>query len=282
MRTTSNPHGSRRRPPKGGKKINSAEGLNGSQSTTIQKVVRVMQALLTSNESLPLSGLADRLEMPKPTVHRLLRQLEDVGVVRRDLSGKDYSVGPTFLTLAVDALSVRARQPPIRWIMRKLVDHIGESCNLGILQDHEIVYLERVECDWPLRLQLHAGSRVPIHCTASGKLFLAKMSVKSRSTFLNGLQLKRFTDRTITNADSLEQECATIRTVAYSINNEEYHLGLIGLAVPVLRRDGTVVASLAVHAPSFRMSVDIAKTYVPLLRSAAAEIAIEAGVAGDK
>ena len=249
-------------------------------STTIQKVFRLMEVLLSAVEPQPLMDLADQLETPKPTVHRLLSQLEAIGIVQRDLSRKDYTVGPKWLHLSVEALRVRARQPPVRSIIRKLVDQIGESCNLGVLQDDGVVYLERVECDWPLRMQLEAGSRVPIHCTASGKLLLAHTNARMRKAILKATQLKRFTTNTITDPDQLEQECETVRKTGISVNREEYHLGLIGVAVPVFRHNSTVVAALAVHAPSFRMSVDVALSHVSLLRKAAAEIAIEGGLLG--
>lgn len=246
--------------------------------TAIQKAVRLMQVMLASDQPQPLTELADQLALPKPSVHRLISQLEEVGMIQRDFSGRGYTVGPTWLRLAVDALAVRARQPPVRAIMRRLVDTVQESCNLSILQEHEVLYIERVECDWPLRMQLHAGSRVPAHCTASGKLLLAFMSARNRRKLIGGLHLKRYTGSTITDADSLEAECKAIRERGISINNQEYHLGLIGVAVPVLRQDGTVVAALAIHAPSFRMSVETALSQVTLLKQAAAEIADESGL----
>lgn len=248
-----------------------------TRTTAIQKAVRLLQAISTSEEPQQLVHLAEQLDMPKPSVHRLLAQLEEVGMVGRDLGGRGYTVGATFLRLAIDAMTVRARQPVIRGIMRKLVDRVRESCNLGMLQDHEVIYIERVECDWPLRMQLQAGSRVPLHCTASGKMFLAQMSPGTRQRLLAGLALHRFTNNTIVDAELLEEECKTIRTSGVSTNKEEYHLGLIGVAVPVLRRDQTVIATLSIHAPSFRMSVETALSYVPLLQKSAIEIASEVG-----
>jgi DNA-binding IclR family transcriptional regulator len=246
-----------------------------AKSTAIQKAVRLMQAIAAANEPQQLAELAEHIGMPKPTVHRLLSQLEEVGVVGRDLGGKGYTVGATWLQLAIDALTVRARQPVVHGIMRKLVDQVQESCNLGVLQDHEVLYLERVECDWPLRMQLHAGSRVPMHCTASGKLLLAQMNAKTRQRLLAGLHLRKYTSNTLTDPDQLEKEFETIRNSGIAINKEEYHLGLIGVAVPIRRSDQTVVATLSIHAPSFRMSVETALSYVPLLQKSASEIAIE-------
>jgi DNA-binding IclR family transcriptional regulator len=249
-----------------------------AKTTAIQKATRLMQAIATAEEPQQLAELAQQVGMPKPTVHRLLAQLEEVGMIGHDLGGKGFTIGATWLQLAVDALLTRAKQPAIRGIMRKLVDQIQESCNLGMLQDYEVLYLERVECDWPLRMQLRSGSRVPLHCTASGKLFLANMSPSLLQKVLPNLRLQKFTSHTITDLDTLRQEIETIRQTGISTNREEYNLGLIGVAVPLRRRDKTVAATLSIHAPSFRMSLEAALGHLPLLQQTAAEIASEIGL----
>ncbi len=254
------------------------DDFRDSKTTAIQKAVRLMQAIASADEPPQLADLAEQVEMPKPSVHRLLSQLEDVGFIRRDITGKGYTVGATWLRLSVDALTVQARQPVVRSIMQKLVDQVQESCNLAVLQNQEVLYLERVECDWPLRMQLHAGSRVPIHATASGKLLMAQMTKKNRRALLSGLHLKPYTSNTITDIDAMEKEFEVILKNDFSTNKEEYHLGLIGVAVPVRRSDGAVVATLSIHAPSFRMSLDKALSYVPLLKKAATEIVMEIGL----
>jgi DNA-binding IclR family transcriptional regulator len=246
--------------------------------TAIQKAFRLMHVLFSAQGPQPLSDLAEQLDMPKPSVHRLLNQLEEVGVVQRDLGGRGYTVGPSGVKLAVEALSARMRQPQVRSIMRRLVDQIGESCNLSILNDDEVLYLERVECDWPLRMQLSAGSRVPIHATASGKLLIAQLTPRQRQKLLQGLRLEKFTPNTITDPEAIEAECAAIRACGYSINREEYHRGLIGVSTPISDKDGAVVATVSIHAPVFRMSADAALGHLPLLQRAAVEIAEEAGL----
>lgn len=246
--------------------------------TAIQKAARLLQAIVAADEPQALADLSEGVGMPKPSVHRLLLQLEEVGFVQRDLSGRGYTVGPTWLRLSIDALAVQARQPIVRGIMQRLVDTVKESCNLAVLQNHEVLYLERVECDWPLRVQLHAGSRVPIHATASGKLLIAQMSEKNRKALLNSVRREQFTDNTIVDLDQMEEECRTIRKNDLSMNKEEYHRGLIGVAVPIRRSDNTVIATLSIHAPSFRMSVETALSYAPLLKQSAAKIVRELGL----
>lgn len=245
----------------------------GGKGTAVQKAMKLMRALLTGDAPLHLVDLSDQVGLPKPSVHRLLAQLEEIGFVQRDLSGRGFIAGPELLAMAVDALGSLARRAPVRDILRDLVDEIRESCNLAILHDGEVLYLERVECDWPLRMQLQAGSRVPLHCTASGKLLLATLAQPRRRKILQSLRLEKYTANTITSMAALEAELREIARTGVSINREEYHLGLIGVAVPVQRRDGHTVAALAVHAPVFRMNADAARETVPVLRRTALRIA---------
>jgi DNA-binding IclR family transcriptional regulator len=259
--------------------VSDASEIGGeARGSAVQRSFRLMQVLAQADGAVPLADLADQVDLPRPSAHRLLQQMEEVGFVRRDLSGRGYTVGPAWLRLAVEALGAAARRPPIRDLMRQLVDEVKESCNLGIVDDHEVLYLERVECDWPLRMQLSAGSRVPLHCTAAGKLLLAAMPLARRTRLLSMLKLDRHTDNTIVTPEALEAECAAIRERGFSVNAEEYHRGLIGIAVPVRRADGAVVAALSIHAPIFRMSVEEAQRHLPRLRAAAERIALELGL----
>jgi DNA-binding IclR family transcriptional regulator len=253
-------------------------GIDDPKMTAIQKAVLLLQAIATADEPPQLAELAERVEMPKPSVHRLLAQLEEVGFVSRDISRRGYTVGAAWLRLSIDAMTAKARQPGVRSIMQRLVDRVRESCNLAVLQNHEVLYLERVECDWPLRMRIEAGSRVPIHATAAGKMLMAQMTPKNRRALLSGLTLTKFTNNTIVDPEAMERECEKIRDSDVSMNREEFHLGLIGVAVPIRRADRSVVATLSIHAPSFRMSVDTALNYVPLLKDFAAEIVSEIGL----
>ncbi|WP_338090183.1 IclR family transcriptional regulator C-terminal domain-containing protein [Sinorhizobium meliloti] len=119
-----------------------------------------------------------------------------------------------------------------------------------------------------VRVHLEPGSRVPLHCPASGKLLLAHMDAQQRQKLLASLTFERFTPATIMSADALETEFAEILCDGYSTDREEFMMGLIAIAVPVFDRNGRVVASLACHAPKARMTLD-ARRYVPVLQSAA-------------
>jgi DNA-binding IclR family transcriptional regulator len=242
--------------------------------SALSKGFTVLEAVLASDEPVQLADLAQRLHLPKTSVHRLLLQLEEARLVRRDLSGKAWLQAPRLVGLSLRALTRAARAEPAHAALRRLVDEIGESVNLATLDRGEIVYLDRVECDWPLRTTFQPGSRVPVHCTASGKLLLAAMEPADRAALLGeGRKLPAYTGRTLTSHEALGAELARIRENWVAVNDQEYMVGLIGVAVPVRGRDGQVVASLALHAPVPRLTVEEALRHVPRLRKAAEEVA---------
>ena len=144
-------------------------------------------------------------------------------------------------------------------LLRRLAGQVNETCNLGVMLDGEIVYLDRVEAEhWPLRLQFGTGSRVPLHCSAIGKLFLALTRAPRRQRLLQSLDLRRFTGRTITTQSRLEAELRQIRKEQVSFDREEYLVGVVCIAVPVIGRGGEMLAALAIQAPEARLNVSIA------------------------
>lgn len=219
-----------------------------------------------------LDGIAAGTGIPKPSLHRFINTLVHAGVLLREPHGKAYSVGVRLTAMAAGVMSHSSLRDERRSILRGLVDQIGETCNFTTLDGNDIVYVDRVEAAWPLRLHLQPGSHVPIHCTSSGKLFLAHMPSRRRWQLLHNAPLKRFTGKTITDPDRLEAELKRIRKTKISTDDEGYLAGLISVAVPVLGRNRRMIGTVAVHAPNARMSLKQALGHVGLLRRAASDL----------
>src|SRR5690606_30936917 len=117
-----------------------------------------------------------------------------------------------------------------RAILQELAELVQETCNITMSSGDDIVYLDRVERNWPPRFALHAGSRVPFHCTASGKLLLSFMPKQQRERLLVQLPLRGSTEHTITDLDKLRKELAEIRKNGYSINAGEFMPGMVAIA----------------------------------------------------
>ncbi len=160
-----------------------------------------------------------------------------------------------------------------RTILRRVVSEISETCNLAVLKKGAVIYLDRIEAPWPLRLHVpEGGGGLPPHCCASGKLLLAHLAAPERQRLLGLMPLERFTERTITDRAVLESELDRIVNVGYAVDNEEYVLGVACVAVPVRNRHGDVIAAIAVQGATARLPLMRAIEFIPQLQAAATEI----------
>lgn len=245
---------------------------SGSDSWAL-RAFRILE-LIASAESPPsLEELRRASGLPKPTVFRILGVLMRGGLVQREAFAKRYIVGArtSAFSLAVQTRSpFRARRHAI---LTKLVEEIGETCNFTMLDGSEVVYLDRVETTATLRLHMEVGSRVPLHCTASGKLFLAHLAPAHVRRILGTGPLKRYTKRTVTSIDALERELRKIRAAGISTDIGEYLAGSLGVAAPVRDENDRVCAAVVVHGPASRMTLEKGFQYLPALRRAAAAMA---------
>ena len=183
-------------------------------------------------------------------------------------------MGPKLTRLAFGVLGATQENAAAHVVLQRLVQTVGETCNIGTLINGEVVYLDRVEADhWPLRLQFTTGSRVPLHCTAIGKLFLALAPALRRRRVLQCIDLKAHTERTITRLDALESELRAIRKEQVSFDREEFLIGVVCAAVPIIGRNGEILAALAIQGPEARMNLESARARLPALRRAARDLA---------
>jgi DNA-binding IclR family transcriptional regulator len=214
------------------------------------------------------------LKLPKATAYRLVDWFIAQGYLAREPGRKRLIVGPRLTNLAFGVLSASMRNDAPHIVLQRLVRTLNETCNIGTLLNGEVVYLDRVEAeDWPLRLHYTSGSRVPLHCSAIGKLFMALAPAPRRQRLLQNLELRRYTDNTITERARLEAELRQIRKEQVSFDREEYLVGVVCMATPIIGRNGDTLAALAVQAPEARMNVQTARRHLPALRTAAGELA---------
>lgn len=237
------------------------------------RLFALLEIIATKDRPFTLQSLAEETGLPKPTIHRMLAQLESAGILQRDGNGRHYSTGQRLLRLAETLLLNSTTQGARHAVLRQLVDEIGESCNLTAFSGGEVLYLDRVETAAPLRFYLHSGSRVPVHCSATGKLFLSQMQPAQRRRMLGAVPLEKFTNNTLTDTESLEQEIEQVRAQGYAFDCEEFLPGLLCLGVLIPTPRGPSNMGIAVQAPMMRFSKERALSCLPTLRKAALAIA---------
>lgn len=241
------------------------------------KAFAILEVMSTARRPLGVSELGVLLGLPKPTAHRIVRMLEGEGLLQREPGNRRYVPGPRLVRLGLDIVAASMVRAPRHAILEALSQKIGETCNFGVMAGSHVVYLDRVESAWPFGLRFEPGSRVPLHCTSMGKLFLSQLPVTTRLPLLRQLPLYRYTENTITDIGRLETELEKIRAVQLSTDNQEFLAGVVCIAVPVFSPSGPPVAALAVSAPLARMSLQQGLQHVPLLQDAANQLAATIG-----
>lgn len=244
-----------------------------AETSSTLKAFAVLETLIGANRAVSLAELMQQTGLPKPSLHRTLALFEEAGLVMREPSGRGYVVGPRLSRFALDVLRNDSVAGVRRSILRRLVAELRETCNLSMLHKGELIYLDRVEADWPLRLHLPVGSTLPPHSSASGKLLLAFKPAAERRQLVEAMPLTRFTERTITDRHLLLTELDRIAATGFAVDNEEYVVGVACVAVPVRDRHGAAVAAVAVHAATARLPLARAIEFIPTLTAAAADIA---------
>ena len=244
--------------------------VNGDTPTL--RLFALLEVIAAKDQYFSLQGLADETAVPKPTLHRMLQQLEAAQLLERSGDGRHYGTGVRLRRLAENLLMNDTAHGARHAVLRNLVAEVGESVNLTALSGSEVIYLDRVETPAPLRFYLHPGSRVPVHCSASGKVFLSQMAAAQRQRLLDNTPLEAFTPKTLTAPEALEAEIRKVKRQGFALDNEEFLPGLLCVAVAVPSAAGRSNLCVAVQAPMMRLTADKALALLPALQRAAAAL----------
>jgi DNA-binding IclR family transcriptional regulator len=238
------------------------------KGSAVSRVMQIIEAVSKAERPLSPADLTCQLDIPKPSIHRLLNQLEGDGFVQTNMRGLIVPSAKMH-SLAWGVLHSERFSSLRRAILQTLTEQIGETCGIAVPNGTEMVYYDRVQSDWPLQMHLQVGSHTPTWCTASGKLYLSSLPKERRLRIINQLPLMQYTRNTIVDADSLEMELQQIKTSRVGTDNEEFVDGMVACAVPVSDSSGKLCACLFTHAPVVRKSFDELMGYTPILQNAA-------------
>jgi DNA-binding IclR family transcriptional regulator len=239
------------------------------QIPTNLRLLLLLEEVAKAGVPVTPSALSDALGLPKPTIHRLLLTAEEEGFLQRDIDGRSYGPGRRLRKLAGNTLSSQRLRTERLAIMQALESEVGETCNLAAPGRYGMVYLDRVETHWPLRMQLPVGTQVPFHCTASGKMYLSSLRIDKLKRVLSWLELEPSTVQSITTVDQLLEELAVTRSRGFSTDNQEFMDNMVAVAVPIRDTEGRLMTTLSIHAPRQRHDIESLTKLVPKVQEAA-------------
>ena len=218
---------------------------------TLAKGLRVLEHVARSPEPLDAADVAAALGMTRSNAYRTLQTLVSMKFLARVIDKYAYAPAVRLFelgTLAAGRYEVTAHALPV---LVEVAARAGESAVAAVLDEREVVYVERVESPRAMGSVLRAGQRMAAHCSASGKLLLA-FAPDHMVCQLEGT-LVRFTDRTVTTMAALRADLATIVAQDFAEVVGEWHPDVAALAVPIRNASGRVIAALGVSGPAARL-----------------------------
>ncbi|HTN64791.1 MAG TPA: IclR family transcriptional regulator C-terminal domain-containing protein [Burkholderiaceae bacterium] len=240
--------------------------------TSLARGLAVVRAFGDQRRSLTIAQISHKTGIPRAAVRRCLHTLRQLGYA--DSEANNFSLTPKILTLGYSYLSSTplavSAQPCLNEISRTL----HESSSIAVLDGGEVLYVARAATSRIMSIALNAGSRLPAYCTSLGRVMLAHLPPEELQAYLDQVELKAFTERTVVSAKRLREILATIRQAGYAIVEEELEAGLRSIAVPVRGASGRVVAALNVGAQAGRVSrAQMEEQFLPALLRGAQELA---------
>lgn len=225
----------------------------------IEKGCHILTFLSNGNRSYSIREISDGLNIPKPTIHRILSTFCGLGYATQDPVSKDYRLGFRLVELGeavLDRIDLRKEAEPL---LHKLADRVQETVHLARLDDGQIVYLDKVEHivnPLSLRMVSRIGMRNYAHSCALGKVLLAFLPERECNAILTQKGLPRRTQNTIVDLQELKEHLKQIKSQDYAVDNEENEDGIRCVAAPIRNYRGEVIAGISISGPSVRISAE--------------------------
>lgn len=237
---------------------------------SIERGMRTLETIAEHGGTLGVSEIAARSGIAVATTHRIVRTLVDLGYLRQEAT-RQYALGPRLLVLADRSSAILSAMA--RPHLARLVDELGETANLALLDDGHVTYVAQVPSRHAMRMFTEVGNRVLPHCTAVGKALLAGLGTDTvRALLLRG-GMPRRTEHTITDADVFLEQLRVVARDGVAIDDGEQEIGVRCVAVPV--PVAPVRLAISVSGPAPRMDAVLLERAAPVLKEVAAALAAD-------
>jgi IclR family KDG regulon transcriptional repressor len=250
----------------------------------INSVLRATQILESFSVEKPAytnSEFAKKLGLNKSTITRLLYSLERAGFLVKDPKTKEYRLTHRLFRIG----NVYISQIDLHKESMELLEQLSASCketvHLGILNEFNVIYLNKIEGPQAIAMISRIGRTNPAYCTALGKAMLAFLPEERLENFFRTVELKRYTPNTICDPDALRCELRRIKEKRYAIDDREHEHDVKCVGAPIRDKDGNVIAAISIAGPAFRMiRSKIEEEFVPAVTTTAAQISSRLGYLG--
>lgn len=248
---------------------------------TIHAVSDALDILEQFHDEVDEFGVAElsrSLELHKNKVFRLLATLESRDYIEQNVNTGNYRLGLKNLHLGQTFSKQMGLLRQARPVQEALTRKCNETSYVAIMKDFQIICLNAVESDLPVRVVPRVGEKLPIYCTAAGKVIAASLNEETLREYLHTSELKKYTKNTIRDPDELANHLRSIPSLGYAIDNEELDVDVKCVGAPIRDFTRHIVGAVSISGPSMRLSAQrIDHELIPLLKKAAEEISIRLG-----
>ncbi len=234
-------------------------------SQTLDRALQILD--FVGEKPRRIAEIAEFLEVHHSTALRFLHTLRNHGFVH-ELPDHRYRLGAAMFRLGFQALDGLELRSVARPAMERLSAATGETVHLGSLEDGDVVYIEKIESQHPVRTVSRIGAIATLHCAGVSKAILAFLPEAERQALLASHELVRRTDHTLTSREALEADLALSRERGYVLDDEENEPGIHCVSAPIFSGDGEVAGSMSVSTPISRIDRDALLGFVPALLDA--------------
>jgi len=236
----------------GQQSIKSEKKIIGS----IIKAVEVIEYLANSQNGAGATEISKDLNYGVSSIYHILNTLKECNIIEQDKRTKKFKLGLKLWQIGMLAYEHNPISITLRPYLKKLKDLTGETANLTVMDNYNIVYIAQVESDKLVKMFTRPGATAPLHCTAAGKIFLAFKDENIRNSILDKIELIKYTENTITDKDSLIEELEKIRQNGCGFDNEEREIGVSCIGAPVFDIHNDVIACITISGPTSRFTAE--------------------------
>ena len=250
---------------------------NGNGVQSLNRTFDILEFFLEKKDSVRIKDISHKLGLHKSTVHRLLSAMAHRGYIRQDQETGKYQLGLKIMELYNSLVDNNELIKVAHPVLERLASQSREAVHLLVRDNDEAVYVDKVEFPNTIHLRSHIGKHVSLHCTASGKIFLANLPGDTVKKFIKKKGLPRHTKNTITSETFLRKELRKVNQQGYSLDNVENEENVRCVAAPVRDSNGKVVAALSISGPTMRVKSRKIPIFVKLAQESGNEISRSLG-----
>jgi IclR family KDG regulon transcriptional repressor len=244
---------------------------------TLDRTLDIIELLATSPQGMGVTEIGLKLQLHKSTVHRLINALAHRGYIEKEQKTGQYKIGLKFIeisSLYLHQLELKTEAAPI---MRRLAELTGQVTHLAILDETDVVYIEKVDIVQSLRLYSYIGRRIPAYCSALGKVLLSGQSALRQQQILQSINYKPHTKNTIQNQEALFSEIQKTMKRGWAVDNEEHEAGVRCIAAPVRDFTRKVIAAISISGDRNTLTAEQDEKYSAMVIDAADAISKRMG-----